>query len=102
MPKTLGGKFTAMGRRLSDSKVSLQDKNSVTSGDSVFRECAEFSNTIAALGSHDAGKNPLTIVTDDSLAESHVQESEDTLGSIIIEEYGHTPSRTRPSASMAC
>jgi zinc finger protein len=91
MPGTLGGKFTTIEGLLRDIKVSLKDKNPFASGDSVLGERDELNNTIAALERYEAGQEPFTMVIDDPLAKSHIQDFEDTLGSIVIEDYPRTP-----------
>jgi zinc finger protein len=91
LPGTLGGKFTTVEGLVGDILKRLQDDNPFVRGDSADAgAAAAFERTLTALREFLAGR-PFTLVLDDPLANSYIQELPETPGYLIVEDYPRTP-----------
>lgn len=88
-PGTLGGKFTTVEGILQDIKQNLTDNNPFVEGDSAPERNVLFEKLISSLDSYLAGA-PCTIIMDDPLANSYIQEYEADDDHIVIEDYERT------------
>jgi zinc finger protein len=86
LPGSLGGKFTTVEGLIRDVIGNLREKNPFALGDSAEGKQA-FERTINALRACADGEAPFTLVIDDPLANSHIQEFDDAPGDVVIEEY---------------
>ena len=88
-PGTLGGKFTTVEGILKDIKQNLSDNNPFVDGDSAPERNESFEKLIAALDSYLQGA-PCTIIMDDPMANSYIQEYSADDEHITIEDYART------------
>jgi zinc finger protein len=90
LPGTLGGKFTTIEGLVTDIEKHLKDNNPFSKGDSAPEDVVSMYMTLKALKAYRTLETPFTLILDDPVSNSYIQEFEDTAGWLIIEDYTRT------------
>ena len=74
VPGTLGGKFTTIEGLVRDIHKNLKDNNPFMEGDSAYQNTQKFEQVLSTLSKYYNNEQPFTIIIDDPLSNSYIQE----------------------------